>query len=219
MTKAFDQIFSNFGRHVNFFKMKRISIAFCMLLSLTATLSAQTIFLFGNQNNGPGGFFDGKDEGSYTEGTIEITMISLLGDPFNATTGGFGINQDAGGDDTDAFDFTNGSSGLTENFTISFDQDVILNSFEVSSFGASDQVLIVDDTTTVATITSSGVTLLGDYFLSASSTLNINTTAGSYGNGWEFEAITVTAAVPEPVTYALLASMLALASVMVHHRK
>jgi len=180
--------------------------------------SAQTTFTFLDDTTTIGSGLDGSSTGSFTVSGIEITATANDG-VFNGTGSGFGINQTAIGDDTDGIDFAipADAPGIIESFTLTFDQAVILNSFEVSSFGASDEITITDGASTVATITSTGLTSLGNYNLGSSSTLSVTTSAGTYANGWSFDAITVTA-VPEPSSFALLAGCFALASVMIRRR-
>ena len=200
-------------------KSLRLLIIAALASGLAKTVSnAQTTFEFGNNTNAAGSFFAGKITDSLTQDSIALTMTSLTGDAFNATADGFGVNQTAGGDDTDGFDFTEtAGDGVAENFTISFYQDVTLISFGVSSFGVADEITIFDDGITVATISGTGASSLGNYLLDSSSTLSITTTAGTYGNGWEFESITVSA-VPEPGAYALLASLCGMACVALRRR-
>lgn len=177
---------------------------------------AQTTFVFGNNTTTIGAGLDGASTGSFTVGGIEMTATTSV-DIFNATASNFGINQSASGDDTDGFDFTETSGpGIAEGFSLTFDTDVQLVSFNVSSWNSGfDEVTLMDGATTVATITSTGVTALSNYALSSSSTLTVTTTAGTYGNGWSFESITV---VPEPRTYVLLAGFSALSFVMLRRR-
>jgi hypothetical protein len=179
--------------------------------------SAQTTFIFEDHGTTIGAGLDDSASGSFTVDGIEMTA-STSADNFNATSSGFGINQSATGDDTDGIDFaTSSDEGIVESFTLVFDQAVTLGNFVVSSFGASDEVTLTDGANTVATITSTGLTSLGSYSLGSSSTLTVTTTAGSYGNGWSFDSITVSA-VPEPGTYALLAGFSALSFVMLRRR-
>jgi hypothetical protein len=181
--------------------------------------SADTTFTFYDSSTTIGAALSGQSSGSFTVSDIEITATAST-DTFNATGSGFGINQAAGGDDTDGFDFTEtAGDGIAEGFTLSFDQDVYLVDFSVYSWSVAngDEVSIMDNTTLVATITSTGSTSLGDYLLSENSELTIMTTAGIYGNGWSFDSITVSA-VPEPSTFALLSGFCALGFVMLRRR-
>jgi hypothetical protein len=178
--------------------------------------SAQTTFVFDDDSTTIGAGLDTQSTGSFTQDGIQITATAST-DEFNAAGSFFGINQSASGDDTDSFDFTEaGGPGIAEGFTLSFDQDVQLVNFAVSSWSAgNDEVTIMDGLTLVATISSTGVTSLGNYALSGSSPLTVMTTAGTYGNGWSFDSITV---VPEPGTFALLAGFAALGFVMLRRR-
>jgi hypothetical protein len=181
--------------------------------------SADTTFTFDDSSTTIGAALSGQSSGSFTVNDIEITATAST-DTFNATGSGFAINQTAGGDDTDGFDFTETEGdGIAEGFTLSFDQDVYLVDFSVSSWSTSggDEVSIMDGTTLVATITSTGSTSLGDYLLSESSELTVMTTAGTYGNGWSFDSITVSA-VPEASTFALISGFCALGFVMLRRR-
>lgn len=179
-----------------------------LLASLCSTVpvaNASVVLTFENQNSTIGAGLDNQTSGSFLIDGITISVNSASG-PFNATASGFGINQAASGDDTDAFDFTEmAGPGIAENFTISFDQAVILNNFSVSSFGSSDQIEILAGPALLATINTTGTSSLGNFVLPALTNLSINTTAGSYGNGWSFDSIEVTA-VPEPSSFVLFAA-------------
>ncbi|MDF3130312.1 PEP-CTERM sorting domain-containing protein [Kiritimatiellaeota bacterium B1221] len=198
--------------------MKTKLLVLLAALGLASVSSRAATFTFDDENTVLGSYFDGLTSGSYTIDGIKITLTSNF-DEFNATGSNFGINQSASGDDTDGFDFddTEGSTGgLAEGFTISFDQDVELVSFTVSSWSAgNDVVTISDDITTVTTITSTGTTSLGNYALAQGSTLSVDTTAGTYGNGWSFDSITV---IPEPSSIIMM-GLVGLASVMVLRKR
>jgi len=197
-------------------KTKLTLTALVAMAGFVGAAHAQTVFVFEGSGSTIGAGLSGELTGSFTVSGIEITATASEAN-FNATGSGFGINQAASGDDTDGFDFTNGTDN-SEGFTLSFDQAVYLNSFSVSSFGSSDEVTITDSANSVATITSTGSTSLGNYLLGSGSTLNVSTTAGTYGNGWSFDSITVTA-VPELRAYALIASLVCLTAVMTRRRR
>ncbi|MGB0744299.1 MAG: hypothetical protein ACPGSB_07210 [Opitutales bacterium] len=177
------------------------------------------IFNFSDTSTSIGAALDGETTGTFNVDGIEITATALI-DEFNVTGSGFGINQAASNDDTDAFDFTQDAPGpgVAEGFTLSFDQAVTLINFEVSSWNSGvDEVTLMDGATIIATISSTGINLLGNYSLGAFSPITVNTTAGSYGNGWSFDAITV-AAVPEPSLYGLIASACGIVLVTLRRR-
>jgi hypothetical protein len=198
--------------------LKQTLLAAAAISSLACIASADTTFIFDDESTTIGAGLDEVSSASFTQDGIEITA-SASTDLFNATSSNFGINQAASDDDTDGFDFTQTSGeGIAEGFTLSFDQDVYLVDFSVSSWNTGgDEVSIMDGTTLVATISSTGTTSLSDYLLSSSSELSVMTTAGSYGNGWSFDSITVSA-VPEPSTFALLSGFCALSFVMLRRR-
>jgi len=182
-----------------------------------ASLNAAT-FVFNDSSTLIGLALDDSATGSFTVDMIELTANAGIG-TFNATASNFGINQPSSGDDTDGFDFTeSGGPGLAESFTLSFDQDVLLGSFSVSSFGVSDEITLLDGAITVVTVGSTGTASLGNYFLSSGSSLSVMTTAGAYGNGWSFDSIDVSA-VPESGTYAMLAGFAAVGFAMLRRRR
>lgn len=198
-------------------KLAKLILSTTALAVLTSSLTGQSTFVFENSSTTIGAGLSGQSSGSFTVGGIEITATAMPGQTFNATGSGFGINHTNSGDDTDGFDFGNTTGEVAEFFTLEFDQAVNLVSFDVSSWGASDEAVLTDGATTVATISSTGVTSLSNYQLGASSILTVSTTAGTYSNGWSFDSITVTA-VPEPGSFALLAGFCGLVFVMLKRR-
>ncbi|MFK8114542.1 MAG: PEP-CTERM sorting domain-containing protein [Rubripirellula sp.] len=165
---------------------------------------AGVVFVFDNQESVIGSGLDGQASGMFTVSGLEITVSTSSG-LFNATSSGFGINQSESGDDTDGFDFTQALGlGIAENFTISFDQAVQLDRIDVSSFGTSDEITIFVGGTTVASVSDGATTNLGGFSVAANTDISINTTAGSYGNGWSLDFIEATA-VPEPSGFAAIA--------------
>jgi hypothetical protein len=200
-------------------KQKLTLLALAAGLGLAGSAYGQATFVFENSGTTIGGALSGQSSGSFAVDGIEITATASI-DEFNATGSGFGINQSASGDDTDGFDFTETAGlGVAEGFTLSFDQAVTLISFDVSSWNAGgDEVTLLDGATTIGTITSTGSTLLGNYALAHGSSIIVNTTAGTYGNGWSFGSITVSA-VPEPGSFALIAGCLGMVSIMLKRRR
>jgi len=178
---------------------------------LIATPAAASLeFVFMNDSTAIGMALDSQNSGSVTQGGVEMTATAGPG-PFNATGSFFGINQSAGGDDTDGFDFEeSGGPGVAEMITISFDADVFLESIRVSSFGSSDEVTVSEGMNTIAVVSMTGMTSLGSYALSANTPFAIATTAGSYGNGWSLDSLTISTvtAVPEPTTFLPLLAVL-----------
>ncbi len=165
-------------------------------------------YVFENATTTIGGGLDGMASGSFTQQGVQMTATSFVTNEasvFNSTnTGGFGINQTGSGDDTDGFDFTGANAGEeAEGLILSFDQNVDLVSIDIGSFNAgNDEITITVGGTTVATITTGGLSSLGDFSVAANTDVEIITTGGVYGNGWSLNSFTVT---PEPGSLSLLA--------------
>ncbi len=194
------------------------TLILCSVMAVAGLLaatpaSADIVYEFFNNGTTIGAALDGQASGSFTQsgpsGTATLTaMTSLAGEVFNSTGSnpGFGINQSASNDDTDGFDFDElGGPGVAEGLILSFDTNVLLESISVGSFSSTDEVQVLVGGTTVATINSTGATSLNGFALSAGTSVLINTTAGTYGNGWSLNSFDVTVeAVPEPGAVMLL---------------
>ena len=129
---------------------------------------------------------------SYTNAGIVATFTASDG-TMNRTGSGFGLNSSIGGDDTDAFDFG-------EWITITFDQDVVLTNINVSSWNAgTDQATIYVEGVSNGVITATGNAGFS-INVGENDVLRIEGTAGTIGNGWSLNSITV---VPEPATVAM----------------
>jgi hypothetical protein len=147
----------------------------------------------------------------------EVNSFSLLQDGFtvtltafpttfsgndvvlNRTASAFGINvvgTTCGGLEDSAL-IDGGCTG--EYVTMSFDQNVFLNSLTVSSFGSLDVGRITIGSTNLDVL-STGAYSLGNPFLAAGDTFSL---AWMSGNGFSFDNLTVTAA-PEPSSLVLL---------------
>ena len=134
--------------------------------------------------------------------TFDDGLLRLL--VLNVVTASFGVNvvgtTCGGAEESGLLD-----GGCTaEAVAIVFDQDVLLNSLKVSSFGTSDEGLVTMGATTLD-ILSTGVHALGDTFLAAGTPWSLAFVAG---NGFSFDSFTATP-VPEPMSLLLLASGLA----------
>lgn len=185
--------------------MRYLTLLLAPLLTSSAIASADVVYEFRNENTTVGAGLDGQTTGSFEQDGVTMTATVALstGGVFNGTSNFFGINQDAGGDDTDGFDFTeSGGPGVAEGLTLSFDRTLLLEEIEVASFGASDEITITSGGSTIATITSTGSHSLGSFQLAANTDVLITTTAGDYSNGWSLVSFTVT---PEPSSISLLA--------------
>ena len=159
----------------------------CLAMASVGTAHAGIVFDFLNEDTELGGLLDGNSSGMITIGGLTITVTANPGD-FNGTSSNFGINQAAGGDDTDGFDNAQaGGPGVAEGFTFSFDQDVNLMTFDVSSFSATDMIDISSGGVPIVTVDSTGSTSLGNTFIAAGTNIDVITTGGTYGNGWSLD--------------------------------
>lgn len=194
--------------------------------------SAQTTFVFDDgSSTGAAGlaleaFTSGVDaasmslntSGTYTKGGITLSAGTDFGD-FNLTNNGFGPDQPGSVDNSDAFDTDNGNESMVFSFNVagtfqSIDFALLNDVPETAilSFAGGSTYLLTDGET--STIAVSG----NDEFLG----INEAFTAGqlvtlsiSGGSDFTLESFTV---VPEPNTFALLAGMFALTSVMLRRR-
>ncbi|NCF91257.1 MAG: PEP-CTERM sorting domain-containing protein [Verrucomicrobiaceae bacterium] len=193
-------------------------LPFLLIVIAHTTSFAGMIFQFDNQTTAIGIALDNQTSGTFGVGGIQMTATASTG-VFNTTADNFGINQQASNDDTDGFDFTEGGgSGVAEGLTIKFDQNVLLENFDVSSFNAgNDQISLKVGASNVATVTGTGTTSLGNFALTANTDLLISTTGGIYGNGWSLDSIEVSAApVPEPSSMLLAGGLTLL---LIGHRR
>lgn len=186
-----------------------MSAAFCMGVCPAERSDAGVVFTFEDSSTTIGMSLDGASSGAVTVGGIQMTITANDG-VFNATSSDFGINGSKSGDDTDGFNFSSivlGVDGVAEGFTFQFDQNVLLNNFDVSSFstGSPDMISIVSGASSIATVSTTGTTSLGDFALAANTDVTVLTTSGLYGNGWSLDFIEVSAAtaVPEPSSIVL----------------
>lgn len=132
---------------------------------------------------------------SFTNSGLVATFSASEGE-MNRTGSGFGINGVSGSDDTDAFD-------AGEWITITFDRAVILTNVTVSSWNTGvDEGQVKVGGSTVYTVSSSGSHVLGST-ISAGTVLRIEGSAGTSGNGWGLDSLSVNV-VPEPATFSLL---------------
>ncbi len=176
-------------------------------LSLSATLGGQVIFDF--DSGAAGSDLDNLLTGSTIGGGITLTATGFPDGVFNVTGSGFGINATSAGDDTDEFD-------AGEGFTFYFDTNVVLNSLKVSQFGDSQGSLVFDGGSTITSITETGIASLGDTFVSSGTILRFSSTGTT---PFSLDNIIVTAAVPEPSTYAVVLGSLTLIGVMIIRRR
>ena len=157
-------------------------LPFLLIVIAHTTSFAGMIFQFDNQTTAIGIALDEQTSGTFGVGGIQMTATASAG-VFNTTDDNFGIYQQASNDDTDGFDFTEGGgSGVAEGLTIKFDQNVLLENFDVSSFNAgNDQISLKVGASNIATVTGTGTTSLGNFALTANTDLLISTTEGIYG--------------------------------------
>jgi len=143
--------------------------------------------------------------GSFTDmdSGLTVTLSANIGD-VNATSTSLGINAPDGGDETDQLDLDNGLEVLT----VSFDQSVIINSFELAEVGTDDGLRFTFDDVDVDVFTT-GVTTF-DTVLFAGSVLTIqaidagvNADGENLNNGVAIENFIVTV-IPEPSTFILI---------------
>lgn len=190
-----------------------------ILLAFTASADANIVFVFDNNTTTIGGGLDNLATGSFTQSGVQITATSFVANEasvFNSTANGFGINQTGSGDETAAFDNAGANAGENaEGLDLSFDTSLQLVEIDVDSFSVinGDEITISIGGTTVATVTSTGTTSLGNFAYSANDIIEIRTTGGDYGSGWNFVSITVT---PEPSSLFLC---LQLAGVVAYRRR
>lgn len=188
------------------------------------SVSAQVTFVFddGSSTGAAGLALEGESNTTYTQGGIELSASTEFG-IFNLTGSGFGPNDVGSLDDTDRFDgiesmvFSFNTAGTFQ----SIDLAALVGATETATLsfagigGGSTIFHLRDDVS--SSIVSSGDDFFEgiDYDFAPGESITLSITVG---NGWTLENFTVTA-VPEPATYALIAGMLALASVVVRRRR
>ena len=118
----------------------------------------------------------------------------------NQTSSSFGINvlNTSCGSLEDSAQVDGGCGG--ESLQISFDQDVLLNSLRLSSFGTADEGLVTIDDTTEVSLLNTGLHSLSNVYLFAGDVWTIGYVKG---NGFSVDNFTVTS-VPEPASLLLL---------------
>jgi hypothetical protein len=170
-----------------------IAMGICLLAGLAE--SAVITFDFRNSPDLYTALDDLAGPVSFTNSGVVATFTASDG-AMNRTTSGFGINAVSGSDDTDAFD-------IGEWITITFNQAVTITNVTVSSWSAGvDEGQVKIGGSTEYTISATGSHVLDDA-LSMGTVLRIESTAGTFSNGWSLDSLSV-GVVPEPATFALL---------------
>ena len=182
----------------------RILVVFAVLTSVCALSTQAQAFSITFDLRGPE--IEDIDESATMAVTKDGLTATLTANDgvLNRTAGAFGINA-SGSDASHLIDNGNGF-GITEFVTIEFDQLVTFDQLVLSSFFGVEEASL--------TIAGGLPTLLNDtgfstdiYNFSTDNTVPIGQSvilAHSIGNGFSFDEFTVTPAIPEPATIALL---------------
>ena len=133
---------------------------------------------------------------------IAATLTANVG-VLNRTSAAFGINIEGtscGGLENSA-EIDDGCSSMlmipNEAVSVTFDQDVILETLKVSSFGFNDVGLIEINGAPDIDVTSTGIQSLGDTLLGAGDSFTLSYISGN--NGFSFDNFTVSGVpIPEP---------------------
>jgi len=167
-------------------------LAFCA----TFAISEGAVFDFNGTLSGSLGEALDGEQGPipYTNGGIEATFSTAVGNIMNAASSDFGIDSGTSTeDDLDAFN-------LGEWLDITFDSLVTLTDITVSSFGSGNQGVIYVNGVSNGVINASGSTTF-DIDVAVGQTLRIEGTGQTNEtNGWSLDSMTV---VPEPATMAM----------------
>ncbi len=175
-------------------KALTVALGICLLAGLTE--SAVVTFDFRNNPELYTALDDLAGPVSFTNAGLVATFTASDG-AMNRTASGFGINSvSLGSDDTDAFD-------IGEWITITFNQTVTLTNITVSSWSAgTDEGQVKIGGSTAYTVSATGSHVLDDS-IAAGTVLRIESTAGTFNNGWSLDSLGVNV-VPEPATFGLL---------------
>lgn len=167
------------------------------------------------------------ESGTIVRSGITATLSPLVSGgsgSLNQTVSGFGINSNAGGDDSDTID---GGEGA-ETIAVSFDVDVVWQQLSVSAFGSSDQGQVTIGAFSPVVINATGSqSFATDNQVAAGSQILVSYVAG---NGFSFDSFTVepwvrsgasgSSSVPDGgATFALLGLSLAGFGILNHRRK
>ena len=213
---------------------KTTLLALAAALGLAGAAHGQTTFVFDDgSSTGAAGlaleaFADNTDDasfgvrtsGTYTQDGITLSAGTDFG-KFNLTNSGFGPNDVGTGDETDNFD---GS----ESMIFSFDTAGTFDSVDFALLDDSPETAILSfangNTFNLRDGATSDISVSGnDVFDNIAESFNADeliTLSITGGNGWTLESFTITAsAVPEPSSFALIAGIFGLTSVMLRRRR
>ena len=212
--------------------MKKL-IAVSIVFIFAVSLHGQIIFSFhdGSTTLTSGSDLDsGGSTGTSTVDGVILTAEAFLGGVttgtvFNGATGGFGINATGAGDETQRFDNDLGNESMVFSFSVggtfdSIDFEFIEDSAEaVLSFDGGNSYDIFAGSATETTGGTTDFHTITETFVAGQEiTLSVSGTAAA-GENFSLQAFTITSAIPEPSTYALIFGGLALGIVMWKRRR
>ncbi len=151
-------------------------------VSEAPALPDSILFDFANDAALYGALDDQPGPVAFTNSGLPATFTASDGE-MNRTASGFGINAAASGDDTAGFD-------VGEWIDIVFDTAIRLTNVNVSSWGTGDQAAIY-----INSISNGVMNTTGNHpfnlVVPAGQVLRIESTAGTVGNGWSLDSLTV----------------------------
>lgn len=172
----------------------------------------------------------GGSFGTSTVSGVTLTAEAFLGGVttgtvFNGAGGGFGINATGTGDETQRFDNDLGVESMVFSFDVggtfdSIDFEFIEDSAEaVLSFDGGNSFDIFAGSATETTGGTTDFHTITESFVAGQEiTLSVSGSAAA-GENFSLQAFTITSAIPEPATYAILFGSIALVFVVLKRRK